>query len=134
VDIGADPGAFEPLPPNVVVEQFVSQALQLPRCSAVVCHAGAGTVIGALSQGCAGGLPACRARRGQFANAEQVARLGAGITLLPDQVSVESITRRVLDETWYSIAARRLRSDIELLTDPSAVVAELTRRATGRGF
>jgi len=26
---GADPGAFEPLPPNVVVEQFVSQALLL---------------------------------------------------------------------------------------------------------
>jgi len=66
-----------------------------------------------------------------------VARLGAGITLLPDQVSVESIrnaTRRVLDETSYSIAARRLRSDIELLPDPSAVVAELMRRATGRGF
>jgi UDP:flavonoid glycosyltransferase YjiC (YdhE family) len=117
-----------------VVEQFVSQALLLPQCSAVVCHAGAGTVIGALSQGCAGGLPA--ARRGQFANVEQVARLGAGITLLPDQVSVESIrnaTPRVLDETSYSIAARRLRSDIELLPDPSAVVAELMRRATGRG-
>jgi UDP:flavonoid glycosyltransferase YjiC (YdhE family) len=132
---GADPGAFEPLPPNVVVEQFVSQALLLPRCSAVVCHAGAGTVIGALSQG----VPVVCLPRGadQFANAEQVARLGAGITLLPDQVSVESIrnaTRRVLDETSYSIAARRLRSDIELLPDPSAVVAELMRRATGRGF
>jgi UDP:flavonoid glycosyltransferase YjiC (YdhE family) len=40
----------------------------------------------------------------QFANAAQVARTGAGITLLPDQVSVESIrdaTHRVLDEASY---------------------------------
>ena len=132
---GADPAAFEPLPPNVVVEQFVSQALLLPRCSAVVCHAGAGTVIGALSQG----VPLVCLPRGadQFANAEQVARLGAGLTLLPDQVSVESIrnaTRRVLDETSYATAAAKIRSEIELLPDPSAVVEELTRRAAGRGF
>jgi calicheamicin 3'-O-methyl-rhamnosyltransferase len=68
----------------------------------------------------------------QFANAEQVARTGARITLLPDQVSPESIrdaTRRVLDETSYTVAARKLRSEIELVPDPSAVVEELTRRA-----
>jgi UDP:flavonoid glycosyltransferase YjiC (YdhE family) len=68
----------------------------------------------------------------QFANAAQVARTGAGITLLPDQVSVESIrdaTHRVLDEASYSAAARKLRSEIELLPDPAAVVEELTRRA-----
>ena len=44
----------------------------------------------------------------QFANAEQVARTGAGIALLPDQVSVESIrdaTRRVLDEGSYAAVA-----------------------------
>jgi UDP:flavonoid glycosyltransferase YjiC (YdhE family) len=132
---GADPEAFEPLPPNVVVEQFVSQALLLPRCSAVACHAGAGTVIGALSEG----VPVVCLPRGadQFANAEQVARLGAGIMLLPDQVSVESIrnaTRRVLDETSYATAAAKIKSDIDLLPDPSAVVEELTRRTTGRGL
>ena len=57
---GADPAAFAPLPRNVVVEQYISQALLLPRCSAVVCHAGAGTVIGALGPRRAGGLPAAR--------------------------------------------------------------------------
>jgi UDP:flavonoid glycosyltransferase YjiC (YdhE family) len=126
-----DPAEFGPLPRNVAVERWVSQALLLPRCGAVVCHAGAGTLIGALAYG----VPVVCLPRGadQFANAEQVARTGAGITLLPGQVSSESIrdaTRRVLDETAYAAAARKLRSEIELLPDPSAVVEELTRRAT----
>jgi len=125
-----DPTAFEPLPRNVAVERWVSQALLLPRCSAVVCHAGAGTLIGALAYG----VPVVCLPRGadQFANAEQVARTGAGIALRPDQVSVESIrdaTRRVLDESSYAAVAHKLRSDIELLPDSSAVVEELTRRA-----
>ena len=124
-----DPAAFEPLPRNVAVERWVSQALLLPRCSAVICHAGAGTLIGALAYG----VPVVCLPRGadQFANAEQVARTGAGIALRPDQVSVESIrdaTRRVLDESSYAAVAHQLRSEIELLPDPSAVVEELTRR------
>jgi UDP:flavonoid glycosyltransferase YjiC (YdhE family) len=80
------------------------------------------------------GLPVVCLPRGadQFANAAQVARTGAGVTLLPDQVSVESIrdaARRILDETSYAVAARKLRSEIELLPDPAVVVEELTRRA-----
>ena len=80
------------------------------------------------------GVPVVCLPRGadQFANAEQVARTGAGITLLPDQVSPESIrdaTRQVLDETSYTAVARKLRSEIELLPDPSTVVEELTRLA-----
>jgi UDP:flavonoid glycosyltransferase YjiC (YdhE family) len=48
---GIQPESFEPLPPNVAVDQYMSQALLLPRCSAVGCHAGAGTIIGALAHG-----------------------------------------------------------------------------------
>jgi UDP:flavonoid glycosyltransferase YjiC (YdhE family) len=96
----------------------------------VICHGGAGTVIGALAEA----IPLVCLPRGadQFANAEQVARVGAGITLPPDQVSVESLsnaTQRILDDPSYAAAARRLRSDVERLPDPSAVVAELTRAA-----
>jgi UDP:flavonoid glycosyltransferase YjiC (YdhE family) len=125
-----DPAAFDPLPRNVAIERWVSQALLLARCSAVICHAGAGTLLGALAYG----VPVVCLPRGadQFANAEQVARTGAGITLLPGEVSVESVrdaTNRVVDEASYAAAARKLRSEIELLPDPSAVVAELTRRA-----
>ena len=119
-----DPMAFEPLPRNVAVERWVSQALLLPRCSAVICHAGAAP-DGAQRAACRWSVP-----RGadQFANAAQVTRTGAGITLLPGQVSVESIrdaTHRVLDRV-RAAAARKLRSEIELLPDPAAVVEELT--------
>jgi MGT family glycosyltransferase len=127
---GTEPEAFEPLPSNVAVEQYVSQALLLPRCSAVVCHAGAGTVIGALAHG----VPLVCLPRGadQFGNAEQISRIGAGITLLPDQVSAETIrdaTRSVLDDNSYAAAAASVRTEIERLPDPSAVVEELVRRA-----
>jgi UDP:flavonoid glycosyltransferase YjiC (YdhE family) len=127
---GVEPEAFQPLPPNVVVEQYVSQALLLPRCNAVVCHAGAGTIIGALAHG----LPLVCLPRGadQFGNAEQISRIGAGITLLPNQVSAETIrdaTRSVLDDNSYAAAAASVKTEIERLPDPSAVVEELARRA-----
>ena len=127
---GVDKAAFGPLPPNVVVEQYVPQALLLPRCSAVVCHAGAGTVIGAL----ANGVPLVCLPRGadQFGNAAQVSRTGAGITLRPDEVSADSLRdacRRVLGDASYAAAASALEDEIEMLPDPSAVVKELVRRA-----
>ena len=46
-----DPAALGALPPNVRVERFVPQADLLGRASAVVSHGGAGTVLGAASQG-----------------------------------------------------------------------------------
>ena len=126
---GADPAAFAPLASNVVVEQYVSQALLLPRCSAVVCHAGAGTILGALAHG----LPLVCLPRGadQFANAEQVSRTGAGITLMPDHVSVKSIGEavgEVIDDPSYAAAAAKLKIEIDRLPGPSAVVEEVLRR------
>jgi hypothetical protein len=58
------------------VEQYVWQAL-LPRCSVVVCHAGAGTIFGALAHR----VPLVCLRRGadRFGNPAQISRIGAGI-------------------------------------------------------
>ena len=131
IGYGAEPAAFEPLPPNVAVEQYISQALLLPRCSAVVCHAGAGTIIGALAHA----VPLVCLPRGadQFGNAEQISRIGAGITLLPNQVSAQTIrdtVRTVLDDDSYAAAAASVKTEIERLPDPSAVVEELARRAS----
>jgi UDP:flavonoid glycosyltransferase YjiC (YdhE family) len=126
-----DPAALEPLPANIVVEQYISQALLLPRCSAVVCHGGAGTVIGALAQG----LPMVCLPQGadQFNNSAQVSRVGAGITLTPDQASAESIkdaVQRVLNEPQYRAAARSLRNEISHMRDPAAVVQHIATAAT----
>ena len=100
-----DPMAFEPPPRNVAVERWVSQALLLPRCSAVICHAWRHPDAPGVRP--AGGSPS-RAARTNSANAAQVTCMGAGITLPPGQVSVESIrdaTHRVLDKEFRAAAA-----------------------------
>jgi len=128
-----DPAAFGPLPGRVVVERYVPQALLLPRCSAVVCHAGAGTLIGALAHG----LPLVCLPQGadQFGNAQQVARVGAGITLSPGQSTPEAIRAAVdavLTDPSYASAARSLQAQIAQLPEPTAVMTALVARANGR--
>ena len=46
-----DPAELGPLPSHVVAERFAAQREVLARCSAVVSHAGSGTVHDALEQG-----------------------------------------------------------------------------------
>lgn len=126
---GVEPAAFGMVPDNVVVLQFVPQALLLDRCSAVVCHGGAGTVIGALAHG----VPVVCLPRGadQFGNAMQVARSGAGVTLTPGEVSVERLrdaVRNVLDDPAYAAAAAAVSAEIARLPAAAAVVDELERR------
>ena len=67
-----DPAMLGPQPANVVVRRFVPQAALLPRCSMVVTHGGAGSVLGALSFG----LPLLVVPQSadQFYNAERVDR------------------------------------------------------------
>ena len=73
----ADPAELGPLPPNVRVERWVSQAEVMPRALAMVSHGGSGSTLTAL----AAGVP--QAFVPLFvdgpANAERVAALGAGI-------------------------------------------------------
>ena len=48
---GNDPAALGEQPPNVQVAEYIPQAELLPRCAAVVSHAGSGTFLAALAQG-----------------------------------------------------------------------------------
>ncbi|HSU08465.1 MAG TPA: glycosyltransferase, partial [Pseudonocardia sp.] len=82
---GIDPALLGRRPANVAAAPFVAQALLLPLASAVVSHTGSGTMLGAL----AAGLPQVCLPRGadQFANAERLHAVGAGIRLLPDDVT-----------------------------------------------
>ena len=90
VTIGAgSPTDLGPMPANVSVERFVPQAQVLPRCSAVVCHGGSGTVLASLAHG----VPVMCLPRGadQFANAVNVARVGAGAMLLEPEVTERAL-------------------------------------------
>lgn len=133
---GTDPSVLGPRPANVAAAPFVPQALVLPLASAVVSHTGSGTMLGAL----ASGLPQVCLPRGadQFANADRVRSVGAGVRLLPDQVTPESLraaVTSVLDDPAYRRAARAMQAEIARMPSAADVLdglvdlARLQRRS-----
>jgi UDP:flavonoid glycosyltransferase YjiC (YdhE family) len=123
---GTDPSTLGPRPANVAAAPFVPQALLMPLASAVVSHTGSGTMLGAL----ASGLPQVCLPRGadQFANADRVQAIGAGIRLLPDEVTPESLraaVTAVLDEPGYARAATASRDEIAAMPSAAEVLDDL---------
>ncbi len=120
-----DPASLGPVPAHVRVERFVPQAHVLPRCSAVVTHAGSGTTLGALAHG----LPLLLVPQGadQFDNAARCERVGAAIVLRPDEVTPETVRaglRRLLDEPAFRCGAERVAAEIAAMpTAAEAAVA-----------
>lgn len=123
---GADSALLGPRPANVAVVEFVPQALVLPYASAVVSHTGSGTMLGAL----AAGVPQVCLPRGadQFANAERVVSVGAGVRLLPEEVNPEHLrvaVQEVLHNQVYAQAAKALQVEIGTMPAAAEVLADL---------
>ena len=80
-----DPSALAPIPENAHVERYIPQAEVLPYCTAVVHHAGAGTMFGVLAHG----LPSVALPQSadNFVNANLLAGAGAARTLMPGEVT-----------------------------------------------
>jgi UDP:flavonoid glycosyltransferase YjiC (YdhE family) len=68
-----------PVPENARVVEWVSYSRTMPRCDVVVCHAGHGTLVRALSSGCA--VVACPAVGDMNENAARLDWAGAGVRL-----------------------------------------------------
>jgi UDP:flavonoid glycosyltransferase YjiC (YdhE family) len=125
-----DPAALGALPASVRVERFVPQGALLPHLDAVVHHGGSGTMLGALAHA----LPQLLIPHGadQFINAQALEPTGAGLTLLPEEISpgaVADVVTALLSEQRYRDAARAIAAEIEAMPAPTAVVAELERLA-----
>lgn len=121
-----DPAALEPIPSNAHVERYVPQSLLLPHCSAVVSHAGSGTLLASL----AAGLPLLLVPQSadQFDNAAQAARVGAALALLPDELSAEAARAamlRLLAEESYRARARSVAEEISAMPSPEELVPVL---------
>ena len=71
------PSAPLPVPDNARVVEWVSYSRTMPRCDVVVCHAGHGTLVRALSPGCA--VVACPAVGDMNENAARLDWAGAGV-------------------------------------------------------
>jgi len=96
-----------------------------------VIHGGAGSTIGAL----AFGLPLLLVPQGadQFFNTERVVAAGAGIGLLPEQFSADSVRQAVqalLDDEAYHNAAQRVAREIAAMPGPARAVVALERLVT----
>ncbi len=123
---GVEPAELGPQPDQVIVAQFVPQALVLERSVAVVSQAGAGGMLGAFAHG----LPQVCLPQGadQFLNAEAVERANAGLTVTPDRFSVEAVRAalaEVLADWSYTDAARAVQADIDVMPSPEEALQAL---------
>jgi MGT family glycosyltransferase len=118
-------------PPNVTVVERAPHSDVLSHASAVVTHAGHGTVIKAL----AAGVPvvALPLGRDQLDNAARVVHHGAGLRLKP-KANAEAIARavwRVIDEPSFAANAERIAAAIAAETAEDQAAAELEKVAEG---
>jgi UDP:flavonoid glycosyltransferase YjiC (YdhE family) len=123
---GFDPALLGPVPPAVRTAPFLPQAAVLPHCRAVVSHAGAGTMLGALCYG----LPQLCLPQGtdQPSNTAALLPTGAALALQPDEITPDAVAEalgRLLNEPSFRQAANRLRAEIERMPAAAAVLEEL---------
>jgi UDP:flavonoid glycosyltransferase YjiC (YdhE family) len=101
----------EPLsvPSNAKLVDWISYTKSMPRCAAVVCHAGHGTVVRALA--CGTPVVACPAGGDMGENAARVRWAGAGVSLPRRFITPRGVrlaVRRVLSDPSYAVRAREL--------------------------
>jgi UDP:flavonoid glycosyltransferase YjiC (YdhE family) len=123
---GFDPALLGPVPAAVRTAPFLPQAAVLPHCRAVVSHAGAGTMLGALCYG----LPQLCLPQGtdQPSNTAALLPTGAALALQPDEITAGAVAEalgRLLNEPSFRQAANRLRAEIERMPPAAAVLEEL---------
>jgi UDP:flavonoid glycosyltransferase YjiC (YdhE family) len=123
---GFDPAQLGPLPPAVRTAPFLPQAAVLPHCRAVVSHAGAGTMLGALCHG----LPQLCLPQGtdQPFNTAALLLTGAALALESDEITADSVADalgRLLDKPSFSHAAGRLRAEIDLMPTAAVVLNDV---------
>ncbi|MFL5883983.1 MAG: glycosyltransferase [Thermoleophilaceae bacterium] len=97
------------VPPNARLVEWVSYARTMPLCAAVVCHAGHGTLMRALSSGVP--VVACPAAGDMGENAARVSWAGVGVSLprrMATPRGVRLAVRRVLATPRFASGARRL--------------------------
>jgi UDP:flavonoid glycosyltransferase YjiC (YdhE family) len=121
------------VPANARVVEWLSYSRTMPRCAAVICHAGHGTVVRAL----ASGVPVlgCPAAGDMAENAARLAWSGCGVSLprrLVTPRGVRLAVRKLLADEGYAARARELRGWCER-HDGGAVAAEALERLVSHG-
>jgi UDP:flavonoid glycosyltransferase YjiC (YdhE family) len=128
-----EPAVPLPVPANARLVDWVSYSKTMPRCDVVVCHAGHGTLVRALSSGCV--VVACPAAGDMNENAARVDWAGAGVRLPRRLVTARGLrlaVQRALAEPRRRDRARELAAWVAQ-RDPADRAAELVEGlAAGR--
>jgi UDP:flavonoid glycosyltransferase YjiC (YdhE family) len=114
-----------PVPDNARVVDWVSYSRTMPHCDVVVCHAGHGTLVRALSCGCA--VVACPAVGDMNENAARLDWAGAGVRV-PRRYIAPRVLRlaveRALDDPTIGERAREFAAWTDA-HDPGALASRL---------
>ena len=126
---GVDPAELGGQPDNVLVRQYVPQAVVLPHCTAIISQAGAGTMLGALCHG----LPQLCLPQGtdQPHNSAALLTAGAGLALAPDEITPDRVAdalRRLITEPSFRGSARSIQAEINETPDAVSVLPGLLER------
>lgn len=130
---GRDPAVLGAVPDHVQVEAFVPQADLLPRCAAVVCHGGSGTILASLAHA----IPVVCMPQGadQFANAANVERVGVGRSVATD--ATRAVLADAIDHVLRVRAPRRaaigLAGEIAAMPDRAEVARAIEAFVSGAG-
>ena len=122
-----DPDALGVLPRRVRAQLFVPQDRLLPFVDVIVHHCGSGTMLGGL----ANGIPQLAVPQGadQFYNGASLARAGAGIALMPHEITPDAVAagvKKLLEEPSFEQAAQGIQAEIEGMLSPEEVARRLS--------
>ncbi|MBW3587952.1 MAG: hypothetical protein KY429_00845 [Actinobacteria bacterium] len=130
--LNRDPASLEPLPDNTHAERFIPYSALLPRCDAVVCHAGFGTTMAGLAYDLP--IAALPLSADQFVHARRCEQLGVGrVVPYADRTpsSVRQAVTEVLNATEIRQRAARLGNEIRSMPGPQRA-ADVLREASRR--
>jgi MGT family glycosyltransferase len=122
------PSRALPVPPNARVVEWVSYARTMPHCDIVLCHAGHGTLVRALSSGCA--VIACPVAGDMNENAARLDWAGAGVRL-PRRFIAPRPLRLAVERALGDPAIGARAGELAAWTsthDPAERAAELVER------
>jgi UDP:flavonoid glycosyltransferase YjiC (YdhE family) len=130
---GADESMLANAPANVRFERYLPHSSILPRCQAMLCHAGFNTTLGCLSAG----VPLVCVPLGsdQEFNARRCASAGLGLLLSAEEVSVNAIrdaVRTVLTDPSFATKARAFADDMARRPGARATIRRVEALAAAR--
>lgn len=121
------------VPANARLVDWVSYAKTMPRCAAVVCHAGHGTVVRALASGTP--VVACPHAGDMAENAARLRWAGLGVSLprrFHTPRGVRLAVKRLLADPGHAARAQQIREWCESHDGAATAADELERFAAAR--